>query len=147
MRTEKLNSFVMNILAGTIMVGVLPLFSSCATKTKFLTSSISPAVQGYAKVGRDNDQNYVIQIHILNLPEIENPQNSNQTYVVWMETNKGTNKNLGQLISSPKFSSKQLKASLKAVSPYKPIRIFITIEDRAYVQKPNSKIMISTGRF
>jgi len=57
----------------------------CAAKTLFPASS----AQGYAKIGRDIDQNYIIQIHISDLAKIEILPNPNQSYVFWMETNKG----------------------------------------------------------
>ena len=123
------------------------MLTSCATKTKFLASSVLPAAQGYAKVGRDIDHNYVIQIRISDLAEIERSQNSNQSYVVWMETNKGINKNLGQLKTSSGLLSKQTKASLETISPYQPIKIFITSENHVYVKFPHKHIILSTDRF
>ena len=147
MRTAKLDFSVKNILVALLIIGLLLLFASCVTKTSFLASSVAPAAQGFAKVGKGNDQNYIIQIHISDLAEVERLQNPNRSYVVWMETNKGINKNLGELKSSSSFLSKQLKASLKTASPYKPIKIFITTENRLYVQNPGKKVILSTEIF
>lgn len=147
MRTAKFDFSMNNFLTALLVVGLLSLFDSCVTKTSFLASSVLPAAQGYARVSRDNDQNYVIQIHVSDLAELDKLQNSNRSYVAWMETNKGINKNLGELKSSSNFLSKQLKASLKTSSPHKPIRIFITTEDRIYVQKPDTKVLLSTEKF
>jgi len=147
MITAKLKYFIKNILAAFMIAALLSLFASCVTKTSFLASSVVPLAQGYAKVSRDNDQNYVIQIHISDLAEVERLQNFNRSYVAWMETNGGVNENLGELKSSSYFLSNQLKASLKTTSPHKPIKIFITAENRIYVQQPGKEIILSTDRF
>jgi len=146
MRPAKLYFSIKNILVANLLIGFL-LFTSCVTKTSFLASSSAPAAQGYAKIGRDNDKNYAIQIHISDLAEVESLQDPNQSYVAWMETDKGTNQNLGELKNSSNFLSNQFKASLYTTSPYKPIKIYITTESRLYVQKPGKKIILSTERF
>jgi len=71
MRTVKLDFTVKNILIALLTMGLLLLFAPCVIKTSFLASSVVPAAQGSAKIGRDNDQNYIIQIHISDLAEIE----------------------------------------------------------------------------
>ena len=43
--------------------------------------------------------------------------------------------------------SKQLNASFETVSAFKPNKIFITAEDDASIQYPNTQIILSTDRF
>jgi hypothetical protein len=74
----------------------------------FLNSSVVPAARGSVKIKRDNNKNYVIQIHLSNLAEVERVQPSKQTYVVWMVTDRDMTKNIGQLNSSVSFFSKRL---------------------------------------
>jgi hypothetical protein len=71
----------------------------------------------------------VIEVEIEDLAEVERLQLSKQTYVVWMETDRGNIENLGQLKSSRSFFSKQKTASLETVSSFKPVKIFVTAEN------------------
>jgi hypothetical protein len=118
-----------------------------AKKVEFLSSSIVPAARGYVKVKRDTNENYIIQVKISNLAEVNRLQPSKQVYVVWMITDHEITENIGQINSSTTFLSTKLKASFKKVSASKPIKIFITAEEKAITQTPNEKIILSTDRF
>jgi hypothetical protein len=118
-----------------------------AKKIGFLSSSIVPAARGYVKVKRDINENYLIQVIISNLAEVNRLQPSKQVYVVWMITDHEITVNIGQIISSTTFLSTKLKASFKKVSSSKPIKIFITAEDEAGVQSPNEQVILTTDRF
>jgi hypothetical protein len=118
-----------------------------AKKVGFLTSSIVPAARGYIKVKRDTNENYIIQVRISNLAEVNRLQPSKQVYVVWMITDHERTDNIGQINSSTTFLSTKLKASFKKVSASKPIKIFITAEEDAITQTPNEQIILSTDRF
>ena len=61
-----------------------------------------------------------------------------------MVTNEGLTKNIGQLNSSKSFLSKNLKASLKTVSSFNPVKIFITAENDPGVQYPGYQVVLST---
>lgn len=112
-----------------------------------MTSSVVPAARGYVKVDRDNNKNYVIQIEISDLAEVERLQPPRQTYVVWIDTDEETSKNVGQLNSSSGTFSNKLKANFKTVSTAKPKRVFITAEDDENVQYPSMEIVLSTNKF
>ena len=118
-----------------------------AKKVGFLSSSIVPAARGYVKVKRDINENYIIQVKISNLAEVNRLQPSKQVYVVWMITDHEITVNIGQIISSTTFLSTKLKASFKKVSASKPIKIFITAEEDAITQTPDEQIILSTDRF
>ncbi|MGM0376484.1 MAG: hypothetical protein ACQEQ0_06900 [Bacteroidota bacterium] len=113
----------------------------------FLNSSVVPAAQGSVKVKQDNNTNYDIKVEINDLAEVERLEPSKQTYVVWMETNRGKTENLGQLKSSDSFFSKQKTASLETVSSYKPVKIFVTAENGVDVRYPGSQIILTTNDF
>lgn len=51
------------------MIVVMLLFTSCTQNIGFLNSSIVPAAQGSVVIKTDNNNNYVIQIHISDLAE------------------------------------------------------------------------------
>jgi hypothetical protein len=118
-----------------------------AKKVGFLSSSIVPAARGYVKVKRDINENYIIQVKISNLAEVNRLQPSKQVYVVWMITDHEITKSIGQIISSTTFLSTKLKASFQKVSSSKPIQIFITAEDEASAQSPNEQVILTTDRF
>ncbi len=118
-----------------------------AKKVGFLSSSIVPAARGYVKVKRDINENFLIQVKISNLAEVNRLQPSKQVYVVWMITDHEITDNIGQINSSTTFLSTKLKASFLKVSASKPIKIFITAEEDAITQTPNEQIILSTDRF
>jgi hypothetical protein len=132
MKATKLNNLVKNLFAK---------------KFGFLSSSIVPAARGYVKVIRDNNENYIIQVKISNLAEVDRLQPSKQVYVVWMITDHEITKSIGQIISSTTFLSTKLKAYFKIVSSSKPIKIFITAEDEAGAQSPSEQVILTTDRF
>ena len=147
MKTIKIRNHAKNTLSGILMIMMVFMFNSCAVKSKFMASSVVPNAQGKIKVNRDKNKNYVIQIKLTNLAEVEKLQTSKNTYVVWMQTDEGNTENLGQLNSSKGLFTKKREASLDAVSSYKPAKIFITAEDNSNVQIPDEKIILSTGNF
>ncbi len=135
---------VLLAFAATIIILAL---ESCARKITFLTSTVVPAANGQVKVKKDKNNNYEIQIDIKNLAEPTKLQPSKRTYVVWMETDQRNTKNIGQINSSTGFLSSKLKASFQTVSSFKPSKIFITAEDDANIQYPNSQVVLSTNGF
>lgn len=106
-----------------------------------------PAARGYVKVDRDDNENYVIQIDIVNLAEAKRLEPTRNTYVVWIETDEQMPKNIGQLNSSSSTFSKTLKASFKSVSSSKPTKVFITAEDDENTQYPGTQVVLSTSAF
>ena len=84
---------------------------------------------------------------IKDLAEVERLQMLKGTYLVWMETEQGILENLGQLSSTTGFMSKQHTASLETLSPYKPVRIFVTAEDESNVKYPSSAVILTTDKF
>jgi hypothetical protein len=119
---------------------------SCATKATFLTSDVVPAARGSVTVKNDKNNNYVIKVKVINLAEAERLQQASNTYVVWMETEENTVRNLGAMKSTTGFMSKKLGASFQTVTAQKPSKIFITAENNASIQYP-SEAVLTTDRF
>jgi hypothetical protein len=118
-----------------------------AKKVVFLSSSIVPAARGFVKVKRDINENYLIEVKISNLAEVNRLQPMKQAYIVWMITDHEITKRLGQINSSKTFLSTKLKASFKKVLSSKPIKIFLTAENDAGVQSPDEQVILTTDRF
>lgn len=147
MKTQITVKLAKGIFFSILVASVLFLFPACSQKVTFLTSSVVPAAQGSVKVKQDNNKNYVIEVKIEDLAEVERLQLSKETYVVWMETDRGNVENLGQLNSSGSFFSKQKTASLETVSSFKPMKIFVTAENGIDVRYPGDQIILTTDNF
>ncbi len=135
------------LLTGMIAIALLLTLSSCAKKAVFQTSTVVPAARGSVKVKKDNNNNQVISVEILDLAEPDRLQPPMKSYVVWMVTDENSTKNLGQIQTGTKFLSKSLKGSFKTVSPFKPVRIFITAENEPDVQYPGMYVVLTTSNF
>ena len=148
MKPIKLNTLTKNILFAVFTAMLIFSCNSCATKAKFLTSSVVPAARGSVKVTKDKNNNYDIKIDIYNLSEPGRLDPPKHTYVVWMVTAQDNlTKNIGQIDTSTGFLSKKLKASFETVSSFKPTKIFITAEDEANTQYPGRQVVLSTNNF
>jgi hypothetical protein len=147
MKTQKSYQTRKNFFSGILMIAMMLLIASCATSESFLNSSVVPAATGKVKVKTDNNLNYNINVQIDDLAAVEKLQSSKQTYVVWLETERGNFENLGQLISSTSFLSKQHTASLETVTSFKPVRIFVTAENGLNVRYPDQVTILTTDTF
>jgi hypothetical protein len=134
------------LLLGILMALIVLPLSSCSKKIAFMNSSVVPAAQGYVKINRDKNKNYVIQVTVSNLAEIERLQSSSTTYVVWAVVERQMTKNIGQLKSGSGFMSKNLKAELLTVSSFSPSKVFITAESDPSVSYP-SRVILTTDNF
>ncbi|MBZ5857000.1 hypothetical protein [Flavihumibacter profundi] len=131
----------------SIALLILVAISSCAKKITFQTSPYVPAARGYVKVKKDSNKNYVVQIHLNDLAEVQRLEPTNQTYIVWLNTAEEKPKNIGKITSSAATFSNNLKASFETVSSTRPTQIFITAEEDPGVQMPGSKIILTTDSF
>lgn len=131
------------ILALTLLL-IAP---SCSRKIEFENSNVVPAARGTVKVKTDDNKNNAIKIELLNLAEPERLDPPRQMYMVWMTTDQGSTKNLGQIKTSTHTFSKTLKASFEAVTTFKPTKIFITAEDNANVESPGWPVVLTTSKF
>lgn len=147
MKTQQFYKMKRNYFSGILMIAMMLIIASCATSESFLNSSVVPGATGKVKVKKDSNQNYAINVDIADLAAVERLQSSKQTYVVWMETEKGNTENLGQLKSSTGFLSKQHKASLETTSPFKPVRIFVTAENGSNERYPDPETILTTDTF
>ncbi len=132
---------VLYMVFGLSVILILASFSSCSKKTVFLPSSVVPAAEGHVKVKKDSNQNYVITLKVENLAEVDKMQPQMKTYVVWMETDRGDIRNIGQIVSSRK-----LNANFETVSSFRPVKIFLTAEDNENAQRPGL-VVLSTDKF
>ena len=145
--TRHLYHNLRTLLFGIFIAAVLIALSSCSKKISFLPSSVVPAAEGQVKVKTDSNENQAIEIEIVNLAEPQNLQPPKQMYIVWMETDRGENKNIGQIRTSTGTFSQNLKATFETVTSYQPVRIFITAENDANVEYPSRERVLTTNQF
>lgn len=131
----------------SLMLVVILVASSCTNKISFLTSTVVPAARGTVKIKNDSNKNHTINIALLNLAEPERLNPAKKMYMVWMETDQGTTKNIGQIMTDNGTFSKTLKADFKTVTSFTPVKIFITAENDANVQSPSWEIILTTDKF
>ena len=135
------------VFLGVLAITMPILLGSCSHKMSFMTSVVVPAARGTLSYKKDANSNYVIKIQLSNLAEATRLTPPKEAYVVWMVTDNDVIKNLGQINSSTKLLSKNLKASFETVSSSKPSRIFITAEEHGNVQFPNLQVILETASF
>ena len=145
MKTTKLKNHIQPKLVALVIL-LLPVFfiGACSKKARFPVSSVVPAAEGYVKVKEDKNENYSIEVKVEHLADPKRLNPPKNTYVVWIETDRGRTENIGQLKSSGNFLSNKRKGSLETVSPYKPREVFITAEDNANVQYPGMQEVLRT---
>ncbi len=132
---------------GALFFTTAVLQSCGTTKYKFSTSSVVPAAEGSVKVKKDKNNNYNIDLSVMRLADPKRLSPAKATYVVWIDTQNNGTKNIGQLKTSSSMISSTLKSSLKTVTPFKPVRIFITAEDDANIQYPGGQVVLNTSNF
>ncbi len=132
--------------SAAFLVLLIFCFDSCSKKVIFPTSSIVPAAVGNVKIKKDHNKNFAIRVNIQNLPEPKRLNPPRNYYVVWSETRNNV-KNLGRIVTSSGFLSSKMKASLNAISPTRPHRIFITAENDEYARYPGNMVVLDTGDF
>jgi len=142
MKATRLNQLTKGVFLSILMTLLVFSFTSSAQKIPFLTSTITPAAQGYVKVKQDSNKNYVVKIHISDLAEIERMQPTKKTYVAWMVTDRDVTKNIGRV-----SISKNLTGYLETLSSFKPIKIFITAEVDESVPYPGEQVVLTTDTF
>jgi hypothetical protein len=147
MKTQKMNRPIKSIFLVVFAVMMIIPFTSNAKKYTFLNSTVVPGANGYVKVKKDKNKNYIIKVNVSDLAEIAKVQSTQTTYVVWMETDEGNVENLGQLKSSSSFLSSRHTASLETVSSYRPVKLFITTENGTNVQYPGQQVVLTTDTF
>ncbi|MDQ6815128.1 MAG: hypothetical protein M3040_15435 [Bacteroidota bacterium] len=147
MKPMKMYAATKSISLVIILLFTIVAVQSCSHKIAFATSSVVPAAQGSVKVNKDNNKNYNIDLNVMRLADPKRLNPPKQVYVVWMDTESNGTKNLGQLKTSTGLFSSTLKSSLKTVTPYKPVRIFITAEDNADIQYANGQMVLNTSNF
>jgi hypothetical protein len=117
--------------------------ASCSHSFQFNPSTLVPGANGRVKVNKDKNNNYAINISVDNLADPGLLQTPKANYIVWMETTDKGTQNLGRLVPSRGLFSKSSSGSLQTVTPFAPVRFFITAEDQIDPAYPSQTILSS----
>lgn len=161
--TANKNTSPKKIFISAMAISAMFMIGSCAKKNVAAAKKETPVVvaetpsnpivipaetKGQVQIKRDVNSNYVIQINLRELEEVNKiDAGSKKAYIVWMNADNKMVKNLGQINSNSGWLSDKSKASFEAVSEFKPTKIFITEEEDQYAKTPGKKIIWSTERF
>ena len=136
------NSF--SILSIVFSLFVVLTFGSCARKLTFGVSPVVPAATGSAKIKKTDNGNYHITVKVLNLAPANRLTPARDVYVVWVESNRNTVKNIGMIKTSTGLFSNTLKGKMEASVVVKPTSVFITAEDNGYVRFSGNQVVLRT---
>lgn len=125
---------------------VIVLMASCATKINFPVSKIAPGAEVSAKIKKDGNDNYQIDLKAENLTSPDRLDPPKEMYVVWIETARGT-KNIGKLNMSTSLFSNTRKGSLNTTTAFEPKRIIITAENTSSNNEPGTYVIVASETF
>lgn len=118
------------------------LVAACSKKVVFPDSQVLPGADVELRIDRNKNNNYELEMELENLAKPNRLTPPRGTYVAWLVTERHGTINIGNLRPSNKN-----KASLTTVTPYKPIRVFITAEDNQEVISPSSQVVLNSEEF
>ena len=122
-----------------ILLAFLISLGSCATYAKFSISPITPAADGTARITKDRNKNYVVEVTVKYLANPDRLTPPRALYVVWISTDKGNPINVGMLKSGSND-----KAYLQTVSSSRPTQIFVTAESIGDTSWPGNEEIFHT---
>lgn len=136
-----------NYLLPASFLLLAAMITSCSQRVQFVPSTVVPAADGKVNVKKDRNGNYALDIKVENLADPSRLEVPKTHYVVWVETEANGSRNLGQLSINKGIFSKALSGSLETVTPYKPIRFFITAEDQTNIQYPGTTMILRSRNY
>ncbi|QSS96920.1 hypothetical protein [Psychroflexus sp. ALD_RP9] len=119
-------------------------FSSCSTKVEFPVSEVVPSAEATAKISKDDNDNFLVEVDINNLTKPERLSPKRKFYVLWAETAQGS-VNLGQIKVKESTFSSSLYAEIKASLALKPTRLVISAEDQLNRNSPSTFTILETN--
>jgi hypothetical protein len=125
----------------------LVLLTSCSRKIHFQKSAVAPAAEGKVTLKKDGNKNYEAAVEVYNLAKPERLSPPRNDYVVWLQAEDNSVRNVGRMVVNNSLFSSTMKGSLTVVTVKKPVKIFITAEESFDVVIPSSTIVLTTPTF
>jgi hypothetical protein len=114
----------MKRIGSLIFLSVILLLTACGTTYHFPTSNTTPAADISLEINQNDQKNYCIELTAKNLAAPSRLSPPRENYSVWIITETGLTKNLGQL-----SIENAEKVTFKTTTPFKVKEIFITAEN------------------
>jgi hypothetical protein len=144
MKQTKLKNRKYLVSTGLLVLAIIIALPSCSRKMTFQNSRVVPGATGSVKVKKGNNNNYQVEVKTLNLAKPGDLTPAKTVYVVWMNTEENTVRNIGNIESSSGILSQTLKGGLKATATSKPTSFFITAENDGNIQYPGDQVVLRT---
>lgn len=97
---------------------------SCAQKTRFPISTVTPAADIVAVRSQDSNGNTMLKITAKNLAAVDRIASPKKAYVVWIVTERDGARNVGMLINNNTKTTR-----LETLIPKYTTEVFITAEE------------------
>lgn len=143
MKTRLQRKAGLALIVSIAVVLSLIFTSSCSQKMTFSKSEVVPGAQGTIKIKSDKNNNYHINLDVVNLASPDMLTPPKKEYVVWMINGDDVRK-IGRLNSSRSTMSRTLKGSLETLSTVEPQGFLITAEDNSDVTSPGRLVVLRT---
>ncbi|MGE4569498.1 MAG: hypothetical protein AB7C90_10015 [Bacteroidales bacterium] len=121
-------------------LSLLLLPDAAAKKYTFPVSTVIPAAVSTLKTSTDKNSNNQLDFTVQHIAPADRLQPARTVFVLWAETTEAGVINLGAV-----SVSKKLKGSLSTVTPFTPVRVFLTAEDNAKTMVPSGQVVLNTS--
>ncbi|MFW5644946.1 MAG: hypothetical protein ACOCZL_03455 [Bacteroidota bacterium] len=126
-----------------IFISIIPFFlTSCGTTVDFPDSDYLPAADVKAKIKKNESNIFEIKVEADHLAESERLEPSQKRYIVWVVDNDNANHNIGEL-----DPDKSKEAELNTMTPFEPVQLLITAEDRKNPDRPSNAVIFKSEKF
>lgn len=115
---------------------------SCGTTVDFPVSDYLPAADVKAKIKKDENNICEVTVKADHLAEPERLNPPKERYLVWVVDIDGANHKIGEL-----DPGKSKEAELNTMTPFEPVQLFITAEDRKNPDWPSTFIIFRSEIF
>lgn len=126
---------------------VLFMAASCSTKIYFPESPVVPGADPKAEVKKNKEGEYVVKLNVNNLALPERLSPPKRNYVVWVNTEGGGVRNIGELKNRRGMFSNSNRASFEGNIPVRPSQIIVTAESNPDLQFPGEHTVLKSDVF
>ena len=115
-----------------LTLALLGTLAFAAKKYPMTAASTVPGARAEVEISKDKNGNTRLNMTVQHLANLENLTPRASAYVVWLQERGGNAANQGQL-----KVDKNLKATFKAVTPFKSFEVFVTAEQDPRITSPS----------
>ena len=134
---------IQSLFLKIILISIMPFFiTSCGTTVDFPVSDYLPAADVKAKIKKDENNIFEVTVKADHLAEPERLSPPQKRYIVWVIDVDGDKHKIGEL-----DPDKSKEAELNTMTPFEPVQLFITAEDRKNPDWPSTYIIFRSEVF